>query len=133
MVANQTEFSRLSSNFWWQKSANHVKFWEECLMSMKKYISVQKMFANRLEVHWLSSKEKILGTAVSKEGYADNLQKHERTRQYWFPWKRCNCKLLRIANSLSKIHLIYWMTLVCMYVCVYWWYLYYKANITELV
>ena len=39
MVANQTGLNRsLSSNIWWQRSANHLKFTEEYMMFMKKYV-----------------------------------------------------------------------------------------------
>ena len=44
-----------------------------------------------METHWLWLKKKVLGTVVSKEVHADSLG-HERTYQYWFPWKSCNCK-----------------------------------------
>ena len=53
-----------------------------------------------MEMNWLSSKEKVLGAALSKESYADSLLGHERTHHYWFSWKWCNykqCFLLQIA------------------------------------
>ena len=33
----------------------------------------------RVKTHWLFSKENVLGTAVSKEGCANNLLGHDRT------------------------------------------------------
>ena len=53
----------------------------------------QKMFTNMglplrvngVETHRLSGKENIQRTATSKEGYADNLLRHERTHHYRFP------------------------------------------------
>ena len=51
-----------------------------------------KKTAHEMETHWLSSKVKVLGTAVSKEGQADSLLEHVITHYNWFPWKRCNYK-----------------------------------------
>ena len=60
----------------------------------------QKMFANWLNMgfplqtwvktHQLSSKIKVPGAAVSKEGHAASLLGQERTHHYWFPWKKFN-------------------------------------------
>ena len=36
---------------------------------------------HRVETHWLSSKEKVADTMVSKEGHADCLLEDERTHQ----------------------------------------------------
>ena len=75
----------LPSNFWWLRSANHVKFTENCVISTYMYVLVKKMFTNglniglilwafvkntvhRVEAHWLFGKENILGATVSKEG-----------------------------------------------------------------
>ena len=38
----------LSSNFWWMRSANHVKFTEECVMC-EAYFS-KKMFIHGLNI-----------------------------------------------------------------------------------
>ena len=54
MVVKQraTGFDRgLSSKFWWLKSANHVKFTEECVMHMEKDVLIIKMFTNGLNGH----------------------------------------------------------------------------------
>ena len=65
-------------------------------MSMEKHVLVKKMFTiglnmglsiqarvekdiHRVKTHRLTSKEKFLGTAFSKEGCADRLLRHERT------------------------------------------------------
>ena len=72
-----------------------------------------KRIVDGLETQWLSGKENILGTMVNKEGYADNpLRNKKNIHHYWFPWKRCNCKILPVANSLGKIPFIYWMTFI---------------------
>ena len=45
MVANQSALGlnrSLSSNFWWLRNANHVKFKEEYVMCMEKPILVKK-------------------------------------------------------------------------------------------
>ena len=85
------------SNFWRLRSSNHVKFILECVMFWKKYVLVEEMFTDRLNMslrlrtraedtvhgvktHWLLSK------AVSNEDYAEN----ERTHQYWAAQKKEN-------------------------------------------
>ena len=40
----------------------------------------------------LKGKENVLATAVSKEGHAENLVRHEMNYYNWFPRKRCNSK-----------------------------------------
>ena len=46
---------------------------------------------NKVETHQLYVKEKVPGTAVSKEDHADSLIGHERTH-HLISLKRCNCK-----------------------------------------
>ena len=99
----------LPSNLWWLRCANQMKFTEEYVMCMEIHVLVKKTFTNGLnmglplqargektvygvETYWLSGKENILGATVSKESHADDILGHERTHDYWFPWKRCNCK-----------------------------------------
>ena len=70
-------------------------------MCTDKQVIIKKMFTNGLnmdlliqawvekivhwiETHWLSGKEKVQGTVVSKEGDTDSLLGHERTHNYWF-------------------------------------------------
>ena len=55
-------------------------------MNLPQQTLVEKA-VSRVETHWLSGKEKVLGTAVSKEADADSVQEHKRTHHYWFPWK----------------------------------------------
>ena len=119
----------LSSHFGWSRSANHVKFTEECVIYTVKSVLVKIMFLDLLnmgfalrasvekitcgvETHWISGKENVPGAVVSKEGNADGLLGHERTHHYWFPSNRCNWKLFPFAISFCKIQLIYRMTLV---------------------
>ena len=108
----------LSSNLYGLKSANHMKFSEECVMCIEKHVSIKKIFTNELnmnlplqawitktvygvETQWLSCKQKVLGTAVSKESDTDNLLKHERTHHYWFLWKKVQLEtMLPTANFL---------------------------------
>ena len=43
MAENQTECSRMSSNFWWLSRANQMKFTPECLMCMEEQVLVKKI------------------------------------------------------------------------------------------
>ena len=45
-----------------------------------------------VQTYWLWLKKIVLSAAVNKEGHADSFLVHERTHDYWFPWKRCNSK-----------------------------------------
>ena len=66
MKENQSalELNRgLSSNFWWLRSANHVKFTEECVKCMEKYVLGKKMFTTRLK----------LGFAIMRSSQKDSL------------------------------------------------------------
>ena len=78
----------LSSNLWWLRNTNHVRFIEECVMCMGKLIFVKKMFTNGLktqqsiELKHVDDKEKVLDTAVSKEGHADILLGHNTIYSY---------------------------------------------------
>ena len=47
-------------------------------MGLPQWALVKKT-DNGVETHWLSSKEKASGAAISKEGHADTLLRHERT------------------------------------------------------
>ena len=97
----------LSSIFCWLRSANHVKFTEECVICTEKHVlvKIKKIFTNGLnkalfkrlsqkgwkyivEIHWLSSIEKVPGAVVSKEGHAGSLLGYDDTYHYWFPWKK---------------------------------------------
>ena len=124
MVANQKSVPGLnrvlSSNFWWLKSENYVKSTEECVNCTKKHILVKKMFTKSLntglpwwawvekivsgvETHWLSCKEKVLGTAVGKESHADSCLVYERMHQVGFTRKRCKSKqCFQLQNPLMK-------------------------------
>ena len=51
-------------------------------MFIEKHVSVKRPESkgtNRMETHWLSSKENVLGAVISKEGHADSLLEHERS------------------------------------------------------
>ena len=53
MAANQSvpRLNRdLSPNFWWLKSANHVKSTEDCVMSTEKPVLAKKMLTNKLNI-----------------------------------------------------------------------------------
>ena len=73
----------LSLGSLWLTNANHVKFTEGCVMCMENHFFIEKCLQMsltwichykleskrqfmRLIRHWLSGKEKVLGTAVSK-------------------------------------------------------------------
>ena len=57
MTANQNapDLNRgLSSNFWWLRSANHVKFTEERVLCTENHVLAKKNFTN-----WLDCLNKI--------------------------------------------------------------------------
>ena len=60
-------------DFCWQRSADHVKFTEECGMYTEKHILVKKNVYKRAKHEEL---------AVCKEGHADSILGHERTHYY---------------------------------------------------
>ena len=77
------------------------EYGEACLVkkmftnALNMILSIQawvKQTVHGVEIHWLSSKEKVLCPAVSLEGHAKSLPGHERIYHYWLPWKRCNYK-----------------------------------------
>ena len=87
MAANQSASGSnrvLSSNFWWLRNANHVKFTEESAMCMEKRFNQKNIYKwakhfgfvtelkkiHGVETYWLSSKGMVLGTVVSKEDHA---------------------------------------------------------------
>ena len=89
--------------------------------------------AHRVERYRLTSKEKVSGAVVRKEGDTDSVRGHERTSHHWFPWKGailqsvCFCQLHRqnSTHSLNDLRVyiyiyiyIYIYTCVCVCVCV---------------
>ena len=65
--------------------------WKRTAMILFNYESESKR-QSTVWKHIDSSKEKLLGTVVSKEGDPDSVLKHERSHGYWLPWERYNCK-----------------------------------------
>ena len=72
---------------------------EECVMCTERNILGQTMCTNGLNMglllrfrrektQWLSSKEKVPGAAVSKEGYVDNHLRLIMTHHNCFPLKK---------------------------------------------
>ena len=66
---------------------------------MKKHVLVKNMFTNGFVITSLkrkfkewkhTNKEKVLGVAVSKEGHANNLLRHDKIHHYRFPSKIFN-------------------------------------------
>ena len=58
------------------------------------------------KTHGLTSKEKVPGAVVYKEGHADIFLEHERAHDYWFPWKGWNCKQsFQLLTPLAKFNL----------------------------
>ena len=51
MAANKKVNRGLILNFWWLRSANHVKFTEEHVMSTEKHVLVKKVFTNGLNMN----------------------------------------------------------------------------------
>ena len=52
--------------------------------------------------HWFSSKGKVPGAVISKEGHAVSYLRYEGTHHYWFPWKGCTCKQ-NFLSPTSKV------------------------------
>ena len=116
MLANWIGMNRgLSLNFLGLRSANHVNIQNMCDEYGEAYFN-WKIFTNELNMglqlwswvektvhgvktHWLSNKEKVPGRVISKEGHANSLLGHEITHQFWFCWKRCNCKLCFLLST----------------------------------
>ena len=70
-----TDLNRgLTSEFWWLKSANHMKCTQECVMCRLKHVWVKEMSANpkstktvhEVEIHWLFEEENIPRLAISQ-------------------------------------------------------------------
>ena len=53
---------------------------------MSQWTRVDKT-VNRVETHWLSRTEKVLGATVSKESHANSVLGHERNHYNLYPWK----------------------------------------------
>ena len=57
---------------------------ESCFSKKKKNVNKRAKHGfvqntvHGVETHWLSRKEKVMGTAVRKESHADSLLRHER-------------------------------------------------------
>ena len=68
----------------------------------------------RQETHWLSRKENIPSAVVSKEGHTNRgyLCGALKNLSLLISLKKVKKKVLPIANTFEKMHLIYWMTLV---------------------
>ena len=92
-------------------------------MCIEKHVLVKKMFTNELnmglppqawvektvyvvvETHWFSCKEKVLGSAESKEGHTDSLLEDEKTHCYWYHRTENNasyCRLLKQYLGVSS-------------------------------
>ena len=59
----------------------------------------------RVEIHWLSGKEKVLGTAVNKKGDSDS-------HLWYFQEKGANVNSASCCQLLRQNPSVYWMTLV---------------------
>ena len=113
--------------------------WEvQTIWNLQKNIFVKKVFTNKLnitlplqawventvsgvKIHWLSSKEKVLGAAVSKDSHADSLLGDERIHHNWFPWKMYNYKQYFLLQTLlTKFTLfIEWALYIYIYIYIY--------------
>ena len=66
--------------------------------SLRTYI---EKIDHGVEKCWRFDEEKI--TAVSKEGHAGSFLWHEKTRDYWFSWKRWKYKqYFLLVTSYTK-------------------------------
>ena len=101
------------------KQRNNLKFTEECIMHTEKFAFLKEFVINRLNMglplcawvkktvhlektYRLSRKEKVPGTAVSNEGYADSLSETWKDPSLLFFLKKgttitraSNCQLLK--------------------------------------
>ena len=66
----------MSSNFWWLRSTNHMKFTDECMMCIEKHVLVKKMFTDEVNMSLL--------LWACKEGHAENLLEYERIYHFDF-------------------------------------------------
>ena len=107
MVANQIASGLnkvLSWNFWWLRSANSVKFTEECGMCIEKHVLVNKKnvykWAKHEVCHYESELKRLFIDSLVKkkfqahwsEDHGESYLGHKRTDHYWFLCKRCYCK-----------------------------------------
>ena len=124
----------LSSNFWCLRSVNPVKFTEECVICTEKQVLVKKIvykwakheFATTnpswKESPWSRNtdspvkKKKVQDAVVSKEDHAASLLEYKTLlislNNNNNNNNNNNKRVLPISNSFSKIHCIYWMSLV---------------------
>ena len=60
-----------------------------------------------MEIHWLSNKEKVPGSAVIEEDHVDSILGQERAHHNWFPWKKYICKkYILLLTPLPKFTLL---------------------------
>ena len=64
-----------------EKCFSQKIFTNELNMGLPLRINVKKIIKG-VEIRWLSSKEKVPGAVVSKEGNTDSLLRHERIHCY---------------------------------------------------
>ena len=55
---------------------------------------------NKVEIHWLSGKEKVPAAINNKECHRVSATEHERPHHYWFPWICCLSKQCFLFPSL---------------------------------
>ena len=126
----------LSSDFWWPRKANHVKYTEECVVCVKECFN-QKKISKRVEhefammslsqkvkktIHvvvtlWLSNKEKFPNILVCKNDHADSLLELKMSHHHWFSCERLKYKQCFLLPTSGKNHLIYEMSLIYI---IYW-------------
>ena len=92
----------LCLSFWWLRSANHMKFTEECVICIEKLVLVKRIFINWLtmglhhkpELKRQSMEWKHTDFPVKKMFWVQQLVRktafYEKKEPItWFPWKRC--------------------------------------------
>ena len=63
-------YSRICDVYW------EAYFTQRNLNKWAKHRFITKSLSQKMETHWLTGKEKVLGTAVSKDGYSDSVLEH---------------------------------------------------------
>ena len=108
MIANLIELNRsLSSNFWWPRSSNHVKFTEECVMSMKKCCGLQiRLVEQQLkqrvigECYCISRKRKSYKGSTSRSRLVKCLVRNEKLSS---PSELSSANMFRLDKSIFGV------------------------------
>ena len=99
MVVNQMVLQRSAIRFLMAEKCKPCEIYKTCDVYEKACFSQKTNRQNMglpllarventvhgMETDWLSGREKVSATVISKEGHTDSLLEHEKTHNYWFP------------------------------------------------